>query len=91
VLEEEPGRWDGVSLLRAAWGPWELKKQLMISSGIAWDRWAAGIPVVRYPERWRRLSCEKAEEIGRSIRTHERAYVAFEGPAPTRTGRTAGT
>src|SRR5205085_1677295 len=24
VLDERPGRWDGTSLLRAAWGPWKL-------------------------------------------------------------------
>jgi len=83
VLDEEPGRWEGVSLLRAAWGPWALKKQLMIAAGIAWDRWAAGIPVVRYPTNGSAADLEKAEEIGRSIRTHERAYVAFEGPEPT--------
>jgi hypothetical protein len=83
ALEPEPGRWDGVSLLRAAWGPWELKRQLMIAAGIAWDRWASGFPVVRYPKNGGPAALEKAEELGRAIRNHEHAYAAFEGGPPT--------
>jgi hypothetical protein len=83
ALEPEPGRWDGVSLLRAAWGPWELKRQLMIAAGIAWDRWASGFPVVRYPKSVAPPALEKAEELGRAIRNHEHAYAAFEGGPPT--------
>lgn len=83
VIDPRPGRWDGTSMLRAAWGPWQLKKQLMISAGIAWDRWAAGIPEVRYPSTGGPNEQAKAEDIGRSIRNHERGYVAFQGPAPS--------
>jgi len=82
-LDAQPGRWDGTSMLRAAWGPFEMKKQLMISAGIAWDRWASGFPVVRAPLSGGHAELDKAEEIGRSIRNHERAYVAFQGPPPT--------
>jgi hypothetical protein len=80
VLDDEPGRWDGVSLLRAAWGPWELKKQVMISAGIAWDRWASGFPEIHYPLSGGAAELEQADEIGRSIRNHERGYVSFQGP-----------
>lgn len=83
VLDAQPGRWDGTSMLRAAWGPWELKKQLMISAGIAWDRWASGIPIVRYPLSGGQAEIDKAEEMGRSVRNHERGYLAFAGPEPT--------
>lgn len=83
VQEPRPGRWDGTSILRPAWGPWELKKQLMISAGIAWDRWASGFPVVRYPASGGAGELEKAEAMGRSIRNHERAYLAFAGPKPS--------
>lgn len=82
VIDPQPGRWDGTSTLRAAWGPWHLKKQLMISAGIAWDRWAAGIPVVRYPKSGGQAALDKAEELGRAVRSHEHAYAAFEGAAP---------
>lgn len=83
VLDAQPGRWDGTSMLRAAWGPWEMKKQLMISAGIAWDRWASGIPIVRYPLSGGLAEEQKAEEWGRSIRGHERGYLAMQGPKPT--------
>lgn len=83
MLDPRPGRWDGTSILRAAWGPWELKKQLMISAGIAWDRWASGFPVIRYPQNGGGGEQAKAEEMGRSVRNHERAYLAFAGPPPT--------
>lgn len=83
VREPRPGRWDGTSLLRAAWGPWQLKTELMIAAGIAWDRWASGIPVIRYPENGGASEVEKAEDMGRSVRNHERGYLAFQGPPPS--------
>lgn len=83
VQEPRPGRWDGTAIIRPAWGPWELKRELMISAGIAWDRWAAGFPEVRYPASGGNVEEEKAIAIGREIRNHERGYVAFAGPAPT--------
>lgn len=82
ALEPEPGRWDGVSMLRAAYGPWWLKKELMVAAGIAWDRWAAGFPKIRYPANGGQKALEKAEELGRAVRNHEHAYAAFEGPPP---------
>lgn len=81
-LSPEPGRWDGVSLLRAAWGPWILKRDLMINAGIAWDRWAAGFPKVRYPQNGGPAALEKAEELGRAVRGHEHSFAAFEGAPP---------
>jgi hypothetical protein len=83
VQEPRPGRWDGTAIIRPAWGPWELKRELMLAAGIAWDRWAAGFPEVRYPASGGAAEEEKAIGIGREIRNHERGYVAFAGPAPT--------
>lgn len=73
VFEREGDRWDGVSLLRAAWGPWRLKKALMIAAGIGWDRFASGLPVVYHPDT--EEGVEKAKNIGRNVRQHERGYV----------------
>lgn len=75
----EAGRWDGVSVLRPAWGAWRIKKELLISAGIGWDRFAMGLPVVWHPDT--PDGSAKAKTIGRSIRSHERAYVAFPTPA----------
>lgn len=72
--------WMGTSLLRAMYGSWRMKRPIMLSSAIAWDRWASGLPVVRYPAGSAGTEKEaRAERIGQNVRTHERAYVTFEG------------
>ena len=78
VLEREGARWDGVSILRPAWGAWRLKKALMISAGIGWDRFAMGLPVVWHPDTPDGEA--KARAIGRNARSHERGYVHFPVP-----------
>ncbi len=75
----EPGTsWDGTSVLRPAWGAWTLKKLLIISTGIGWDRYSAGLPVVWHPDT--PDGEEKAKVIGRNVRTHQRAYVHLPVP-----------
>lgn len=71
--------WMGTSLLRSLYGAFKLKRALMVSSAIAWDRWSSGLPVVRYPSGGGLEKERRAEKIGENVRTHERAYVAFEG------------
>jgi hypothetical protein len=86
VYEREGSRWDGVSQIRPAWGPWYFKKNLIISAGIGWDRFAAGLPVIYHPSDEEEL----AKQIGRSIRQHERGYAHFPsrgGPSPNTGGR----
>ncbi|RDI73299.1 Protein of unknown function (DUF935) [Gaiella occulta] len=78
VFEPAPGTWDGVSLLRPAWGAWKLQKLLMISTGIGWDRYSAGTPVVWHPDTPE--GAERARTIGRNVRTHQRAYVHLPVP-----------
>ena len=73
ILERDGDAWDGISMLRPAWGPWRMKKSVMISAGIAWDRFSGGLPIVGHPDNPE--DERKAQEIGRSIRQHERAYV----------------
>lgn len=76
VLDKESD-WFGTSLLRPMYGPWKLKKELMIAAGIGWDRFAAGIPVMEHPSG--DAAAAKAARIARNVRTHEHAYVAHEG------------
>lgn len=78
TFDDEPGQWDGVSILRPAWFPWRLKRELMISAGIGWDRFSMGVPVVYHPDT--EQGEQKAAEIGRSVRTHQRAYVRLPVP-----------
>lgn len=76
VNEKEGANWFGQSLLRASYGAWRIKKALLVSGAISFDRWASGIPLVYHPPG----KTKEAQRIGRNLRTHERAWVAVEGP-----------
>lgn len=78
--DKEGTNWYGTSLLRAMYGPWRLKKALMIASAIAWDRFSVGVPVARYPLGGGARAKQEAEQAARNFRSHERAWAAFEGP-----------
>jgi hypothetical protein len=82
VNEQEGGNRWGQSLLRAVYGPWRIKKALMLSAAIGWDRWSVGIPIVRHPPGKK----AEAQEMGRNVRVHERAWVTLEGPPPEQGG-----
>lgn len=79
VLDREGTDWLGTSLLRPMYGSWKLKRAVMISAGIGWDRFAFGTPVIRYPKGGGDLRKKEAEAIGRNWRTHERGYFVLEG------------
>lgn len=79
VLDREGTDWLGQSLLRVMYGPWRLKRALMIAAGIGWDRYAIGIPAVWYPRGGGAEKKAEAESIARNFRLHERAWMVFEG------------
>lgn len=81
VHEREGANWWGTSLLRAMYGPWRLKKSLMIAAAIGWDRYSSGVPIVRYPKGAGPRAKNEAAKAARDFRTHERAWVTFEGTA----------
>lgn len=81
VHEKEGANWWGTSLLRAMYGPWRLKKSLMIAAAIGWDRYSSGVPVVRYPKGGGARAKREAQDAARNYRTHERAWITFEGTA----------
>lgn len=87
VVAREGNDWWGTALIRPMYGPWKLKKALMVAAAIGWDRWASGVPVVRYPYGSGDEGRRTAEEIGRNVRQHERGYVALEGPEPEKGGQ----
>ena len=78
-MEREGNDWLGRSLLRTMYGPWKLKRAVMISAGMGWDRYAFGTPVIRYPGGPQKK--REAESIGRNWRAHERGWIVLEGAA----------
>jgi hypothetical protein len=73
--------WMGTSILRSMYGVWRMKNALIVSSGVAWDRWASGVVISRYPQGGGAEKERRATKIGENIRSHERGYVAYEGTA----------
>src|SRR5262249_42725944 len=71
--------WMGTSLLRSMYGVWRMKKALLLSSAMAWDRWGMGFPVARYPAGSGREKEKRAEKVAQNVRGHERGYAVFEG------------
>ena len=47
VLHQEGQDYDGVGLMRPCYGLWKLKRLLMNRAGIAADRWASPVPVLK--------------------------------------------
>lgn len=79
VLEPENDPWRGTSQIRPCFGPWKLKKNLLLSSAVAYDRYAGGIPVVRFPTGSDDGARGKARGIAQGLRTNEQAWVTLEG------------
>jgi hypothetical protein len=78
VFEREDNHWEGISPLRPAWGAWRVKKNLIVKTGIGWDRFAFGLPTIWHPDTPE--GEELARDIGRNIQAHERGYVHFPVP-----------
>jgi hypothetical protein len=79
VFEREGNNIFGTSMLRSMFGAWRMKKSMLLSSAIGWDRYAAGVPIVRYPSGTSSTNEERAKSIGRNYRQHERGYIVLEG------------
>lgn len=81
---DETGRWEGSSMIRPAWAAWRIKKQLVISAGLGWDRFAAGVPVLYYPDT--EDARVRAKRIVQQVRQHERAGVWLPSSGPSQSG-----
>ncbi len=82
VYERAPGAWDGVAMIRPCWGAWKLKQHIMRLTGVNWDRFAVPTPIIYHRDNSE--AEQRAKEIGRALRSHERAYINFPslGPSP---------
>ena len=57
----------------------KLKKEIMIITGIAWDRYGGGgTPMIFRPSG---TNAAKAAQMARDFRAHESGYLTVEGPA----------
>jgi hypothetical protein len=75
-------RFTGSSILRPAYGVWKLKRKMIVSAAVGFDRFASGVPIVRSPGTGGAEEERLARGIGRDYKNHERSYFWLKGRKP---------
>jgi hypothetical protein len=76
-LEAEAGDLRGTSVLRSAYKHWYFKDNLYKIDAIQKERHGIGVPIIKLPPNWKDRDRRIADEIGRNLRTNERAHVVL--------------
>jgi hypothetical protein len=74
-LEAEAGDLRGISVLRSAYKHWYYKDTLYKIDAIQKERHGIGVPVILLPPGFSKADKLLADEIGRNLRTNERAHI----------------
>lgn len=77
TFDKEAGNIEGVSVLRSAYKHWYYKEQLYKIDAIQKERHGIGIPVIKLPMGYKPEDKTAAENLGRNIRTNERAHIVL--------------
>jgi hypothetical protein len=75
VLEEEAGDMRGISLLRSAFKHYFYKDTLYKIDAIQKERHGIGVPIIKLPLGFSDEDKRTAEDLGRNLRTNERAHI----------------
>jgi hypothetical protein len=75
TYKKEGGDMTGMSLLRAAFKPWYMKQQLEKIDAIQKERHGIGVPIIKLPPGFSGPDKLLAEQMGRNLRTNERAHI----------------
>jgi hypothetical protein len=75
--DREAGNIEGVSVLRSAYKHWYFKEQLYKIDAIQKERHGIGIPIIKLPAGFTSTDKNAANELGRNLRTNERAHVVL--------------
>ena len=76
VLEQEAGDLRGISILRSAYKHYYYKDTLYKIDAIQKERHGIGIPIIKLPLGFSDADKKLAEDLGRNLRTNERAHIA---------------
>jgi hypothetical protein len=76
-FDKEAGNIEGISVLRSAYKHWYYKEQLYKIDAIQKERHGIGIPIIQLPLGFKDEDKKIAEELGRNIRTNERAHIVL--------------
>lgn len=75
VLEQEAGDLRGISLLRSAYKHYYYKDTLYKIDAIQKERHGIGVPIIKLPPGFTAGDKNLANELGRNLRTNERAHI----------------
>lgn len=75
TFDKEAGNVEGISALRSAYKHWYYKEQLYKIDAIQKERHGIGIPIIKLPPLFSPADKLLAEEMGRNLRTNEKAHV----------------
>jgi len=76
-FDMEAGNIEGISALRSAYKHWYYKEQLYKIDAIQKERHGIGIPVIKLPVGFSSRDKDMANNLGRNLRTNERAHVVL--------------
>jgi len=77
TFDKEAGDVTGTSALRPAYKHWFIKENMYKIDAIQKERHGIGIPVITLPANFNAQDVNKADEIGRNLRTNEKAHVVL--------------
>jgi hypothetical protein len=77
TFDREAGDMTGISVLRSAYKHWYFKDQLYKIDAIQKERHGIGIPVIKLPMGFTDQDKREADNLGRNLRTNERAHVVL--------------
>jgi hypothetical protein len=77
TFDKEAGNIEGISILRSAYKHWYYKEQLYKIDAIQKERHGIGIPVIKLPLGYGEDDKTAAQNLGRNIRTNERAHIVL--------------
>ena len=77
TYDKEAGNIEGISLLRTAYKHWYYKDNLYKIDAIQKERHGIGIPVIQLPVGYSQEDKLNADQLGRNLRTNERAHVVL--------------
>lgn len=77
VLEQEAGDMRGISILRSAYKHYYYKDTLYKIDAIQKERHGIGVPIIKLPLGYTTQDRALAEDMGRNLRTNERAHITI--------------
>ena len=77
TMDVESGDLRGTSLLRSAYKHWYYKENLYKIDAIQKERHGIGVPIIKLPPGFNEADKRLAEDLGRNLRTNERAHIVL--------------